>query len=431
MSDEWYLMGSLPTFNGGFEETEFDEYATDGFNELLLNPAIGIKITIYNDTTFQEGFETEAIIQNVTTDNINNDDTRQILCRIGTLKAGQFVEYKNRRWLITTLPDDNKIYEKAIMEYCNHYLQWVNENGEIIGRYCIVNDGTKYSTGETDAGNMLILGDTRINVRIPRDEESLSMEKTTRFLISNNTKRPTAYRISKYDDVSDYFVTSGVINLICVEDLFIKDRDNAELMVADYYGKAPTYTLEILNIPSPFIVKIGENYNLEFSGTKNGEPVLETEIKFTSSNPKVATIDSQAIIHGVSIGNCKTTAMLGDKQVVIDLEVKEIAAPNTYFINLIDTDRDYKGEILFGDVKKLDVKMYNGSTELTDFVFNYELINAESVAEIIEVKNEINNNYIVVRAYQNEINITKIFTVRVWSEEHNVSNELSIKVIGY
>lgn len=431
MSDGWYLMGSLPTFNGGFEDIEFEEYASDGFNELLLNPAIGTKITIYNDTTFQDGFDTEAVIQNVTTDNINNDDTRQILCRIGTLKAGQFVEYKNRRWLITTLPDDNKIYEKAIMEYCNHYLQWMSIDGRVIGRYCIVNDGTKYSTGETDAGESLILGDTRINVRIPRDEESLNIEDATRFLISNNTKRPTAYRITKYDDVSDYFVTSGVINMICIEDQFINGVDNAELMIANYYGKFIVYTLEILNLPSPFIVKTGEDYNLKFVATKDGQSVPETDIKFTSSNPKVATIDNQAVIHGVSIGFCKITAALGDKQVTLDLEVQDIAQPNTYFINIIDTDTDFRGEILFGDEKRLNVKMFNGSTELTDFVFNYELINAETVAEIKEVKNELNNNYIIVRAYENEKNVKKVFTVRVWNEEHNISTEMSIKVVGY
>lgn len=422
-------MGSLPAFNSGFEADEFDDYASDGFDELLLNPAISTKIIIYNDTVFRDGFETNAIIQNVTTDNINNDDIRQILCKIGTLKAGQFIKYKGRNWLISTLPDDNKIYEKAIMEYCNHYLQWIKPDGTIVGRYCIVGDGTKYSTGETESGQMLILGDTRINVRIPRDDESLNLGKSQRFLISNNKKKPTAYKVTKYDDVTDYFVTSGIINLICTEDLFSPERDNQELMIADYYATTTQYTLEILNLPSPFIIKDGEDFSLRINATKDNEAVVVSEIAFSSDNITVATISKQGLVHGVGIGKSTITASFGDKTVNFEAEVQTLPVEKKYSMSLIDTELD--NEIIFGDEKQINVKLFEDDIEQNDFTFKCELLDAGGVAEIQSVFSEVGNHAIIVSAIDNTANLNKVFSVRAWNEELSVEARLSIKVVGY
>lgn len=429
MSDEWYLMGSLPAFNSGFEADEFNDYAQDGFNELLSNPAISTRITIFNDTVFNDGFDTDAIIQNVTTDNINNDDIRQILCKIGTLKAGQFVKYKGRNWLISTLPDDNKIYEKAIMEYCNHYLQWIKPDGTIVGRYCIVGDGTKYSTGETESGQMLILGDTRINVRIPRDDESLNLGKSQRFLISNNKKKPTAYKVTKYDDVTDYFVTSGIINLICTEDMFNTERDNQELMIADYYATTTQYTLEILNLPSPFVIKAGEDFSLRVNATKDNQPVLASEVTFVSSNPTIVTINSQGLIHGVGVGKCTITASLGDKSVVFEVETQDVSVEKMYSMSLTDTELD--NEIIFGDEKQIAVKLFENDVELTDFIFECELLKTDNIAEIKSMISEVGNHTVILKAIDNSDNVNKVFAVRVWSAAHSVGASLSIKVVGY
>ena len=111
--ESWYLMGSLPVFNSGFEQEEFDDYATKGFSELLDSP-ISCTVQVYDDV-LKTWSDMKCIIQNNSTDSENQTDIRQILSVIGTLEIGMYIKYKNNIWLVISFPDDNKIYDKAIL----------------------------------------------------------------------------------------------------------------------------------------------------------------------------------------------------------------------------------------------------------------------------------------------------------------------------
>ena len=84
----------------------------------------GRKILLH---ALENGFESEEVlIDNVPTKAIlqskysdKDGDSRNILAESGTIHRGSLVTKTDGIWLVTGLPTDNGIYEKAILEMCN------------------------------------------------------------------------------------------------------------------------------------------------------------------------------------------------------------------------------------------------------------------------------------------------------------------------
>ena len=77
---------------------------------------------------------------------INSDNLNQkTLCTLPgeTLPHGGLVEWMDNRWLITELDANNEVYSKGIMRQCNYQLRWIADDGTIVERWCIIEDGTK------------------------------------------------------------------------------------------------------------------------------------------------------------------------------------------------------------------------------------------------------------------------------------------------
>ena len=109
MSTDWYLMGKIPTFNSGFETEEFNNYAIDGFDELLADSPISESVSICDaNKTIIKTFK--AIVNNNTVDNAKKSTERQILTDIGVLQTGDYVMYRNKLFLIISYPDNNGFY---------------------------------------------------------------------------------------------------------------------------------------------------------------------------------------------------------------------------------------------------------------------------------------------------------------------------------
>lgn len=340
--------------------------------------------------------------------------------------VGDLVHWQSEWWICTHQQNIHDMFWNGVIERCNHLLKWKDSDGNIIERYCRAEDATKYTLGVTEQNNNVMLPDTRRSVLIPFDKDTVKLLDGRRLLIDKNVPVPKAYEITNVDRVTKMHGENGIIILTCGSSLLSKN-DNIELMIADYYTLTTQYTLEILNLPSPFVIKDGEDFSLKVSATKNNQPVLVSEVTFALSNPTVATISTQGLIHGVGVGKCIITASLGDKTITTELEVQSLPAAKAYFLSLIDTESDCK--IYYGDEKQIDVKMFENDAELADFTFECELDDVNDIAKIIAINNK-GNHFIIVRALDNIANINKIFKVKAWNVEHNIKSELEIKVVG-
>ena len=174
---------------------------------------------------------------------VNSDNlTKKNLCTLPgeSLPHGGTVEWMDNYWLITDLDANNEIYSKGSMRQCNYPLRWIADDGKIIERWCIVEDGTKYLTGEYgDNQYILTRGDTRISVTLPKDEYTIRLNRKNRFLIDSfDSPTVLAYELTKPFKLSNTYGGNGVLSFV-MQECNTEDTDNIELHIANYYDHFP------------------------------------------------------------------------------------------------------------------------------------------------------------------------------------------------
>lgn len=242
---EWYLMQS-PTMIGGDEDSNFLDFKDDAFNEVLgTDFAIDVEICNYD---LSEIKQTRAIINQKTKDTELQTLTRQMLVPVGTCKAGMYVKYKGRYWLIVGLVDDTMLYEKAILSLCNWLLTWVNHNNQIVQRWANVVSASQYNNGETGMQYYFVRSD-QVLLALPDDDESLLIPDKCRVVIDkrcqayekrfdDNTLQETSnplitYQLTRLDTVLYNYGDSGHLEFIVSQD---EKQENDGYYVIDGKG---------------------------------------------------------------------------------------------------------------------------------------------------------------------------------------------------
>lgn len=285
-SKSWYRM-TRPLFNSGFEDDEFWAYGQDGFQE-LLDSFIGVDVLIFDKMIRAEPQQVRAIIQQRTSDVYNSTMVRQILCDIGVLRCGQYVKHEGAFWLVSALPDNNRIYEKAVLWKCKHSIRFISPlTGEIVEYPVYSTNSTQYGTGEAGKTQMTV-GEDQHLIYLPYNEETIMLDAQARFLMDKNKANPTAYRITRVDPIS-YAVGSeraedGLIQWAVLEDQFNAATDNAELMVADYYTFVPggmeetsgdNAHITLTDLDGDFKIAVGETKQIRVQVLdKNNSPIV-------------------------------------------------------------------------------------------------------------------------------------------------------------
>ena len=284
-SKSWYRM-TRPLFNSGFEDDEFWAYGQDGFQE-VLDSFIGADVLIYDKAVYAQPQQVRAIVQNKTSDVYNSTTVRQILCNIGILKCGQYVKYDGAFWLVSALPDNNRIYEKAVLWKCKHSIRFVSPlTGEIVDYPVFSTNSTQYGTGELEKTHMNV-GEDQHLIYLPFNQETILLDDNFRFIMDKRRDKPSVYRITRVDPVS-YAVGSereedGLIQWSVLQDQLNTATDSVELMIADYHAATSggveevpgsTASLILTDLDGDFRLASGETKQVQVRClTADGDPI--------------------------------------------------------------------------------------------------------------------------------------------------------------
>lgn len=159
-----------------------------------------------------------------------------------TLKHGAVVEWSDTGvdtfWLITDIDMSNGLYTRAKLQRCNYILKWIDDRGNVVSRWSIVEDGTKYLIGEKSS-EMMTVGDARIAVTVGKDKDTDKLVRGQRFLIDDlDSPQVLAYQITKPNKLYSVYNGEGVFRFI-LNEVNLTDNDNVELRIADYYSWHP------------------------------------------------------------------------------------------------------------------------------------------------------------------------------------------------
>lgn len=232
---EWYLLTpeTRPNAIGGYEDQSFKDYKDDAFQEALTTD-IAITVTLFTSDLSAQ-FNVRCIVQNNTADTQLKSLERTILFSIGTARAGMYVFFEGRYWLITGYPGNNGIYEKVTVVLCQYKFKWQTGSGKIIERWGNLTSASKYDTGRT--GNQVILLESNnFTILLPEDDESATFEDKRIFIDRDQVNPHKVFRITRSDDVLYLYGENhgGVLSFIASRDEFNKDVDRPDLGMCDY-----------------------------------------------------------------------------------------------------------------------------------------------------------------------------------------------------
>jgi len=359
-------MTEKPFFNSGFEHDEHLSYAYDGFNETLDTTALGDEVTVYYNGIINEenALHTKAIVQNNSTDVIDNDKVKQILTNIGILEYGVYVYYKDRYYLVTDVPGDNKFYGKAIMQQCNYLLKWVNDLGEIIEQWCLFKNVTKdYATGLSE-GKQLILGIMTASLYLPKNAETIKLTMNDRLIIDDyehaQLYHPSVYKITKLNLTQKNDLRNSLFIYTLEDAQFNIEKDNKKLMIADYYNRIRIYDIDLI---SPQFIEIQKafTFNVIAKVTINGV-YSEENITYHSSDETVASVRGN-VITGVSRGNAVITLESHGVMREVSVHIVEFVRRFQNANHIVFAGRS---ELKIGLAKKFEAQFFNVNGERTN-----------------------------------------------------------------
>lgn len=151
------------------------------------------------------------------------------------INIGDYIEWANSHWIVTTCDSDDEIYRDGKLEQCNYLLKWQNELGEIVERWSIVKSASKYNDGTT-SNDVLSLGSDQLSVIIPLDEEAIKLKKSMgkKFFIDSNKEDPTTYELTGTGNVPDTYNGHGITSWIVKECAYTATEDDLKYGVCNY-----------------------------------------------------------------------------------------------------------------------------------------------------------------------------------------------------
>ena len=291
MAKEWYLLSSStkPNSIGGYENEVFVDYKDDALSE-ALETDIATTVILYNHD-LSESQEVRCIIEGNTSDTQLKSMERIGLFTPNTVKAGMYILFENRYWLIDGYPSTQGIYEKATMCLCQYNLRWQNAEGQIIERWCNLTSASKYDVGE-GGNNTIFLTSNNFTIKMTCDNETMELERKRVFIdkhLSNPTK---VFKITRNDDVLyDYGEEHGsILSFIADKSEYNDKTDNQELRICDYYSvntsDEPTTEEIVISIVGDDILKLNRKkiWRVDFKDKSGNEIIFSDWSWYVQSN---------------------------------------------------------------------------------------------------------------------------------------------------
>lgn len=199
--------------------------------------------------------------------NSDNLDEKTIYSTIrDSIKGGELVSWMDNHWLVVECDANSEIYTRAKLRQCNYLLRWIDADAVIHEQWCIIEDGTKYLTGEYEDRNFVVTrGDSRIAMTIARNKDTVKFGREHRFLIDDpDSTEKLSYMLTKPLKVGAVYNSRGVYSFV-LQEVVSSDDDNHELGIADYYKFFPK---EIIPEDSDT-----GNSNIDIESDENGKKV--------------------------------------------------------------------------------------------------------------------------------------------------------------
>ncbi|NHN34836.1 Ig-like domain-containing protein [Paenibacillus agricola] len=310
------------------------------------------------------------------------------------LHTGNFIDYRNERYLITSEIDHNEQSYRSRIRKCNYSIAF-NWNGNVKWFDTIV-EGKSFSV---DTGSVISFPDGKIQVYLQDNADTRAITLSQRFY---NTHQP--FKVEGIDRT-----VNGIIKLSCVLVFISTSDDDVENNIADRwkYEVVHTYALTIDNGTEANVL-INDILLLNCAVTDDGDPISNPSITFSSSDPNVVSVDNQGKVMGIEVGQATITARLTyhpTVQATIQITTVE-SLTQTYTLYLTGNPT-----IKVGQSASYVSQIYDNGTEVFDQSVQWSLQNQDNSTPIMGNITASTGNSATVKAGNNSNYYNKYIVV--------------------
>lgn len=270
-----YLLGSRPVYLSGDESDVFNSYSSDGFSE-VLDTFVASDVILYNSDLSQSK-QIRAIIQKKISDSPSSSMEKTIISETGELSGYAYVYFENNYYILDGLHGDIGFYQKGDISLCNWILKWQNLSGDIISRYANIKSTSLTSDG-IDSNTKTDIGKSGFFIKIPIDNESLSVKRNHKFVIDRSTYDKKVYELSNPNNITSYYGNYGVTSWVANEIQYTLSENDLLYGVVGYFeiDDSPAYTGKYSIISGSNLLTIGNSSSFSVIFYEDGDVVSIT-----------------------------------------------------------------------------------------------------------------------------------------------------------
>lgn len=172
---------------------------------------------------------------------------------------------KNEYWLCIESYNVSDIHNEGKLGKCHRILKWQDKNGNIKELPAIITTASKYNNGENGT-EVIYIGSDQLMIFLPLNNDTIQLDRNSKFLIDENKSNPTVYRITRVDTALYTYMGKGFISIIATECQYKPSIKEIELGVCDYTEMTSSITIsdsESMDEKKTLTANIYGNYQLK------------------------------------------------------------------------------------------------------------------------------------------------------------------------
>lgn len=186
----------------------------------------------------------------------SNDYTKKIKSKKSSpFDLGDYINWNNQIWLITSIDTDDKIHCSGVMHLCTVVLRWQKNDGTLVERWAYSEDFTKYDSGKL-ANGVLTIASNQYGITVPIDTETKKLKRDMRFAIDfDDAEIPDVYILSNRKVVlhnNIYFNRGGTMILTMSFDSFDATKDYIVDIIDDDGNSKSVWICDYKQVPTEF-----------------------------------------------------------------------------------------------------------------------------------------------------------------------------------
>lgn len=185
----------------------------------------------YKQVVIDNSDVTELVVHTTQTETVKNWNAMPG----DVIHLGDIVLLKGIHWLVTKIDYDDDVCMFGEMEQCNRCLPFQNKHThEIVKKWCVI---TKPYSSNIHTDYEIATSSREYKIKVKYDDDTKLIDVDDRFLLETIDGEPKSYHVTGVDQQTNIFedIEGGfLIWNVTQDDGYTPDRDNAELMIADY-----------------------------------------------------------------------------------------------------------------------------------------------------------------------------------------------------